>query len=158
MALRSLLIAGGLAALAACTAIPADEADKAVTKGADRNIEAGNIEAGVEKPSMDKTQEQADAGSFTLAPGQQVALGDDGSLRYVRLVNDSRCAPDVRCVWAGDAIVAFEWKPASGAAQAFELHTGLEPRTHDIGNRKVRLTSLSRDPQPVATVQVDGGN
>ena len=63
------------------------------------------------------------------APGEQAGFSDLGALRYQRLVNDSRCAPDVECIWAGDAEVAFEWVPAHGAKQSFSLHTGVEPRS-----------------------------
>lgn len=99
----------------------------------------------------------ADGRSFTLRPGQSVTLADDSRLRYVRLVNDSRCPPDVECVWAGDAIVAFEWSPAGGAPQSFELHTGKEPRSHAIGGRRLVLKSLERGPAPAATLVVEGG-
>ena len=29
-------------------------------------------------------------------------IGDAGTLRYVAVSSDSRCPPDVQCVWAGD--------------------------------------------------------
>lgn len=96
-----------------------------------------------------------DAKPFTLHPGEGAVLADASRLRYVRLVNDSRCPPDVQCVWAGDAIAAFQWTPASGAAQKFELHTGLEPRSRAIGARTLTLQSLARGAQPQATLQVD---
>lgn len=96
-----------------------------------------------------------DGASFTLQQGQQVRLADDSRLRYQRLVTDSRCPPDVHCVWAGDAIVAFEWAPAGGTAQAFELHTGKEPRSHALGGRTLRLTSLARGEAPAAELRVE---
>lgn len=97
----------------------------------------------------------ADGETFTLQVGQQVRLADDSQLRYQRLVTDSRCPPDVLCVWAGDAIVAFEWSPAGGSAQAFELHTGKEPRSHALGSRTLRLASLARGEAPAAELQVE---
>lgn len=97
----------------------------------------------------------ADATPFTLRPGESAVLADASRLQYVRLVNDSRCPPDRQCVWAGDAIVALEWTPASGAAESFELHTGLEPRSHAAGTRTVTLKALERGAQPQATLQVD---
>ena len=57
----------------------------------------------------------ADGSTFSMQPGQSVTLADDGVLRYERLVNDSRCMPDVQCVWAGDAELAFAWRSRSGA-------------------------------------------
>ncbi len=100
----------------------------------------------------------ADGASFTMQPGQSVTLADDSRLRYVRLINDSRCPPDVQCVWAGDAVVAFEWSPPGGPAQPFELHTGKEPRSHVVGSRKVALKSLERGEAPAATLVVESGS
>ena len=97
----------------------------------------------------------ADGTPFTLQPGQSAVLADASRLRYVRLANDSRCAPDVQCVWAGDAVVVFEWSPAFGTPQAFELHTGIEPRARRIGARTLVLQSLAQGAQPAATLQVD---
>lgn len=91
-----------------------------------------------------------------LAPGTAQAVGKAGKLRHVRLLNDSRCPPDVHCVWAGDAAVLLEWTPASAAnAQRFTLHTGTEPRTHTIGAWRFSLHALARGPAPSAVVQVE---
>ena len=100
----------------------------------------------------------ADGASFAMQPGQSVTLADDSHLRYLRLINDSRCPPDVQCVWAGDAIVAFEWSPPGGTAQQFELHTGKDPRSHAIGSRRVSLESLERGDAPAATLVVEAGS
>lgn len=99
----------------------------------------------------------ADGSDFTLQVGERATLADDSRLRYVRLVEDSRCPPDVQCVWAGDAIVALQWTSAAGAAQDFELHTGVEPRTQAIGTRNVTLKSLARGAQPEASLVVNAG-
>lgn len=88
--------------------------------------------------------------TIALAPGEQVAL-DGGSLRFLRVVNDSRCAPDVQCVWAGDAEIALTWTPTGGAPRGFSLHTGVEPRQQALGDgRSVRLLDLARGPTPTA--------
>jgi len=96
-----------------------------------------------------------DGDEYTLRPGEQVAVSDAGTLRYERLANDSRCAPDVQCVWAGDAEVAFVWMPGDGAKQSFSLHTGVEPRSQILGVRRLTLVSLARGAAPAATVRVD---
>lgn len=96
-----------------------------------------------------------DGDEYALHPGEQVALADAGTLRYERLVNDSRCAPDVQCIWAGDAEVAFKWMPGQGAAEPFSLHTGVEPRHRAIGARRLTLVSLARGVAPVATVRLE---
>jgi hypothetical protein len=97
----------------------------------------------------------ADGSSFTLAPGQSAQLADDSRIDYVKLISDSRCRPDVQCVWAGDATIAMRWTPASGAAQDFELHTTLGPKSFAAGQRTITLQSLERGDAPKATLQVD---
>ncbi len=95
-------------------------------------------------------------GAFTLQVGASHDVPGAGSLRYERLVNDSRCPPDRQCVWAGDAIVAFAWTPAGGTAEQFELHTGLEPRSKPLGSgRTVVLEALARGTAPAATLRID---
>jgi hypothetical protein len=97
----------------------------------------------------------ADGVDFRMQVGQTVTLADNSRLRYLRVVKDARCPPGVHCVWAGDAIVAFEWSPASGTAKGFELHTGLEPRSHAIGARQLALKSLERGAEPDAELRVE---
>lgn len=123
-----LLIAIAAIALAACTTTGAQPAD---------------------------TNTVADGASVELAPGESATLADDSRLDYVKLDGDSRCRPDVQCVWAGDATIAMRWTPASGAAQAFELHTTLDPKSFTAGSRTITLTSLERGDAPKATLQVD---
>jgi hypothetical protein len=96
----------------------------------------------------------ADGASIQLAPGQSATLADNSRIDYIKLVNDSRCRPDVQCVWAGDAVIAMRWTPASGAAQDFELHTTLDPKSFNAGSRSVSLQSLERGDAPKATLQV----
>ncbi len=96
-----------------------------------------------------------DATPFTLQPGQSATLADASRLQYLRLLEDSRCPPDVQCVWAGDAVISLQWTPASGGAQEFKLHSGLDPRSQAVGARTVTLQSLARGEQPEATLQVD---
>lgn len=95
---------------------------------------------------------------FELRPGAQVALAGGGTLRYLGLVNDSRCAPDVQCIWAGDAEIALEWTPQGAAAARFSLHTMPGKTSHALdASRTLRLMTLQRGPAPAATLQVDAG-
>jgi hypothetical protein len=93
--------------------------------------------------------------SFTMLPGTAVSVSGDGTLRYLRVVNDSRCKPDVQCVWAGDAEVAFEWTPSAGAADAFNLHTGKGDKSHAIGRHVLVLAGLGREPAFEAQLKLE---
>jgi hypothetical protein len=96
----------------------------------------------------------ADGSDFTMQPGTQVLLADHGSLRYLRVVEDSRCKPDVQCIWAGDAQVAFRWTPAGGTALDFSLHTGRSPKEQTLGGHRLTLVSLSREAAPTAVLRI----
>ena len=100
----------------------------------------------------------ADGKAFTLRPQQGVTLADQGTLRLLEIANDSRCRPGHQCIWAGDAELVFEWRPAAGSGETFSLHTTLGDKTHAIGERHLDLLSLSFDEPPVASLQVDRGD
>ena len=95
--------------------------------------------------------------TFELNPGQQVDVAGAGTLRYNRLVNDSRCRPDVQCIWAGDATLAFAWTPTSGAREDFTLRTQpADAARHPLGaGRTLHLVSLAQGGAPAATLRVE---
>src|SRR5688572_19267576 len=95
----------------------------------------------------------AQAQVLTLQIGETASLGDQGVLRYVRTVNDSRCPVGVQCVWAGDAEVLFEFTAARGQPQSLTL-TFLKP-TMPVGARWIHLIGLERGASPAATIRID---
>ena len=129
--LRNLLAGGILATLAACT-----------TMAGDMNGMGGMI---------------TDGQTFQLKPGAQVMLADHSELQYVRLVNESRCMPNVQCIRAGDAEIAMRWMPASGGADEFSLKIPppAGPQTHDAGGRRLTLLSLDRGDAPQAQFRIE---
>ena len=81
-------------------------------------------------------------------PVAAACLGVVGPLlRYVRLVGDSRCPPDVQCVWAGDASIELEWRPGTGASRTLTLHLNPQagPDRAALDGRSVAFTALARD-------------
>lgn len=97
----------------------------------------------------------ADGATVALMPGQSTVL-PDGLLRYVRLANDSRCKPDVQCVWAGDALIELQWSPTAGAARNLSLHLNPQagPTTAKLDTRHVTFTDLAQG-QPQASLRID---
>ncbi|GHB93261.1 hypothetical protein [Thermomonas carbonis] len=97
----------------------------------------------------------ADGSTVALMPGQSASLAD-GLLRYVRVSNDSRCKPDVQCVWAGDAVIELHWMPTRGTARNLSLHLNSQagPSTAKLETRTVTFTHLAR-PQPQASLRID---
>ncbi|RSM36759.1 hypothetical protein DMA12_39350 [Amycolatopsis balhimycina DSM 5908] len=83
--------------------------------------------------------------------GQEAAVpGKDLTVRYTRLVEDSRCRPGMTCVWQGEATLAFLLKePGRGESTTAELHSG--PRTGP------QATSFAASHVELVSVGEDGG-
>lgn len=112
------------------------------------------------KPSRGETETVELGQPFTLRLGASTRIeAADLSLLYAELVGDSRCPPDVTCVWAGDAQIRLAVTPGEGEARDVMLHThGGErfPRSACAGGHTFRLLDLTRDGK-AATLQVDAG-
>jgi hypothetical protein len=92
--------------------------------------------------------------AFVMQPGERVVLPDQAALHYIGVVNDSRCPPDVQCIRAGDATVAFEFTPTGGAQQEVTLNTDA-PASLPVGSWQLHLLALARGEAPEATMRVD---
>jgi hypothetical protein len=112
-------------------------------------------------PAAAPPAETATDGMHTviLGVGESATLADGSRLTYRQLVNDSRCAPDVQCIWAGDAEILLRWQPAKGGhASEAALHTSpLQGRqtAAGFGPYRVHLEALERGIAPKATLRVE---
>lgn len=59
-------------------------------------------------------------GLVVLAAGQSAKIAPSTTLRFDRIVNDSRCPANVQCVWAGEVRIALTLTSPTGAI-VFEL-------------------------------------
>ncbi len=102
------------------------------------------------------SQPTVDDSRLTLGVGQRTRLSDGSQLSYTRLINDSRCAPDVQCVWAGDAEISLRWTPVRGSARDIRLHSSPQGGATNtrIGDRTLTLVSLERGIAPKATLSL----
>jgi hypothetical protein len=86
-------------------------------------------------------------GSFTLAPGQTVAVkGINTRITFNRVREDSRCPVDVTCVWAGDAKIEIVIS-RSGAEDARILSITPPNNEAAVGNLRIRFVSLAPVPR-----------
>ena len=131
--------------LAGCASAPAADTSPAPGQG-DTGSSASTTAGSV-----------ADGSEIRLGLGESTRLADGSRLRYLRLLNDSRCPPDVQCVWAGDAEIALRWQPAGGRAQDLSLHTSNVRGSNNarIGDRRVTLVALDRGIAPAATLRIE---
>lgn len=85
---------------------------------------------------------------FVLKVGQ--AAGVEGTafiITFVEVLEDSRCAVDVTCVWAGNAKVELQVRQAGGESTTVVLNTELEPKAAMIGRYELRLIALAPAPR-----------
>ncbi|WIX93075.1 hypothetical protein [Amycolatopsis sp. DG1A-15b] len=127
-----------------------------VTVGAGSSVAAGQPAA--PRPASAPSTVSAPAGhDVTLRLGQEVAVqGKDLTVRYTRVVADSRCRPGMQCIWQGEATLAFLLKePGRGESTTAELHSGLRtgPQETSFAASRIELVSVSEDAGE-ATVRV----
>jgi hypothetical protein len=88
-----------------------------------------------------------------------VALGRDAKVQgtpitvlFRGVTNDSRCAVDVQCVWAGNAALSVSIFEGNGPPTDATLNTGVEPRSIAVGGHTVRLVGLKPAPHSGKTI------
>ena len=72
-------------------------------------------------------------------------------VKFIELVEDSRCPADVRCVWAGNAKIKLRFSKGSDV-EVVELNTALKPQTVEFGGYSFRLSGLV--PRPRSNVRI----
>jgi hypothetical protein len=68
------------------------------------------------------------------------------TVRFVRLVEDSRCPMNAKCIWAGNARVRVEVFKARMTRKTFELNSGRDPRVATYGGYEFRFEDLTPAP------------
>jgi hypothetical protein len=89
---------------------------------------------------------------FALGGGQQASIrGENLSLRFTDVLEDSRCPTAVDCVWTGQARIAVEVQPQGSAPTVTEFNTNAAPgqrlQTTRVGAYTIELQSLAPYPE-----------
>ena len=74
-------------------------------------------------------------------------------IKFVEMVEDSRCPTGTTCIWAGSAKVKIEVRNGRGPAQTFELNTGISPSVAKFGGYDIRLMGLT--PKPAVNIRIN---
>ena len=89
---------------------------------------------------------------LTLRHGQQKKAGSTGlTVKFMSVVEDSRCPVGVNCIWAGNAKIEVNVADARGSKK-FVINTTTGPQRDQYGGWAIRLVSLS--PQPPQTGKI----
>lgn len=75
------------------------------------------------------------------------------TIKFVSVVEDSRCPVDADCVWAGNAKVRISIKKAKAAWQTFELNSNLPEKAVKFAGCKIELINL--DPKPRTNIRIN---
>ncbi|HEV7700623.1 MAG TPA: hypothetical protein VGO43_10385 [Pyrinomonadaceae bacterium] len=68
------------------------------------------------------------------------------AVKFVNVVEDSRCPMNAKCIWAGNAKVRVTLSSRGRRSRTFELNSTLEPRTIHFGDYTVTFESLTQKP------------
>lgn len=78
------------------------------------------------------------------------------TVKFVSIVEDSRCPEGTQCVWAGNAKIKVTIKEGKDAAQTFEINTNTGARAATCGRYTVFLTSLTPSPKANGRINKNG--
>jgi hypothetical protein len=84
---------------------------------------------------------------------QKLVSKDKLTIKFVSVIEDSRCPVGVNCVWSGNAKVQIQMTNRKGISKIFELNTHLEPQTVTFEGYEIKLAGLL--PRPRANTQID---
>lgn len=74
------------------------------------------------------------------------------TVKFVELVEDSRCPEGTQCVWAGNAKIKIQVKSANEPAETFELNTNTGATGATYGRYVINFINLT--PTPKANVRL----
>jgi len=74
------------------------------------------------------------------------------SIKFVEMVEDSRCPTGTTCVWAGNAKVRIEVR-SGRHSQTFELNNTTQPTVVNYAGYDIKLTGLT--PKPAINVRIN---
>ena len=92
--------------------------------------------------------EAIDGEIFTLRAGNQkkVARGEL-TIKFVNVIEDSRCPVGVNCIQAGNAKIQIKVTDRRGQTKTMELNTNKDPKKDQLGTYAINLVNLA--PQPM---------
>ena len=93
-------------------------------------------------------------GTVSIKVRSEKAVARTGlRIRFVEMVEDSRCPVDTNCVWAGNAKVKIEVRGGRNGRQSFELNSNLAPAVVKYGGYEIKLVDLT--PHPSSNIRIN---
>ena len=76
-------------------------------------------------------------------------------IKFVELIDDSRCPTDTNCIWAGNAKIKVR-VTRNGRSKDLELNTGLDPKELIFAGYSFRLVGLTPEPRTNIRINRNG--
>jgi hypothetical protein len=85
---------------------------------------------------------------FELAVGQSTTIAETGvQITLLGVREDSRCPPNVNCIWAGQVTIELQVQTPTDAPETFTLSTMFE-RSHVYAGHTIELHNVTPGPAP----------
>jgi len=84
---------------------------------------------------------------------QKTVTKDRLKIKFVSVIEDSRCPTDTNCIWAGNAKVQIKVSNSKGASKTFELNMNLEPNIVSFADYEIKIINLT--PQPASNIRIN---
>lgn len=84
---------------------------------------------------------------------QKTATTDKLKIKFVTMVEDSRCPTDTNCIWAGNAKIKIKVTDFRGRTKFFDLNTGSQPQAATFAGYDIRLEDLT--PAPASNIRIN---
>lgn len=75
------------------------------------------------------------------------------TVRFIEMVEDSRCPKGTQCVWAGNAKIKVEVKRNGEQKEIIELNTGTNEKSARYDGLLIELVSLT--PEPANNIRIN---
>jgi hypothetical protein len=74
------------------------------------------------------------------------------TIKFLSLVEDSRCPTDTNCVWAGNAQIKVKISKGK-ESKTFDLNTNLDPNIVSFAGYEIKLAALN--PKPASNIRIN---
>ena len=74
-------------------------------------------------------------------------------IKFIEMVEDSRCPEGTTCIWAGNAKVKIEVRKGRAAVKTFELNSAIQPTVVNYAGYEIKLMGLT--PHPAINVRIN---
>lgn len=79
--------------------------------------------------------------------------GSKISIKFISVLEDSRCPEDANCIWAGNAKLKIKLRKNKGVWKSFELNTNQSEKTISFEGFDISIADL--DPKPRSNIRIN---